>query len=71
MCLPRLSKADMAIAPIVQRYKLGQEPKPLHYWLTQTPEARVSAVEEARKEFHGGDYATQSGFSRVYRIVKR
>ena len=61
----------MSIAPVVNRYKLGQEPKPRAFWLGMTPQQRVSAVEEARCEFHGADYATQSGFPRVYRILKR
>lgn len=61
----------MNITAVVHRYKLGQEPKPSVFWRSQTPEQRISAVEEARREFHGADYATQSGFPCVYRILKR
>ena len=39
----------------------------LQYWLSKTPEERVSAVEFLRRQFHGSEGRLQ----RVARVVKR
>jgi hypothetical protein len=47
--------------------KKGSEPKSSEYWLSQTPESRISAIEFLRKQYYG----TQSRLQRVYRITKQ
>jgi len=47
--------------------KLGQEAPNFEYWLTQSPERRISAIEFLRKQYNG----TESRLQRVYRITQR
>lgn len=32
----------------VNKYKIGEEPKGFHFWLSKTPQERLAAVEELR-----------------------
>ena len=47
--------------------KLGQETPNHEYWLTQSPERRISAIEFLRKQYNG----TESRLQRIYRITQR
>jgi hypothetical protein len=47
--------------------KKGEEAKASDYWLTQSPEKRISAIEFLRKQYNG----TESRLQRVYRITHR
>jgi hypothetical protein len=47
--------------------KLGEEAPNYEYWLTQSHEKRISAIEFLRKQYNG----TQSRLQRVYRITQR
>lgn len=58
-----LFKLDKSAFKIVKK---GEEPKSSEYWLTQSPEKRISAIEFLRQQYHG----TQSRLQRVYRITK-
>ncbi len=51
----------------VKKIKLGEEEPAYVYWLTQTAENRISAVEFLRRQVNG----TQSRLQRVYTIIKR
>ena len=57
---------------IVRKFKLGEEPNDLIYWLTKTPQERLSALEEIRdltiRLTHNG---IKPGFQRVCTIIKR
>ena len=33
---------------VVHKYNLGEEPSDMQYWLTKTPQERLSALEEMR-----------------------
>ncbi len=33
---------------VVHKYNLGEEPSDMQYWLTKTPQERLSALEELR-----------------------
>ena len=58
---------------VVRKYKLGEEPEnDLEYWLTKTPQERLSALEELRDlliilQYNG----VKPRFQRVYRSFKR
>ena len=54
----------------IKKYKLGEEPNDLDYWLAQPPEKRLEAVEYLRELYSGKD-AINAGLQRVYRIIKR
>ncbi len=51
----------------IKIFKLGKEPKPKEYWLTQSPEKRIAAIEFLRQQ-HA---PAQQRLQRVYRIIKR
>jgi hypothetical protein len=42
----------------------------LEYWLTQTPERRLQALEFLRENYHGHEYRSQ-GLERILRITKQ
>ena len=52
---------------VVKISKLGEETPNYEYWLTQSQEKRISAIEFLRKQYDG----TQSRLQRVYRITQR
>ena len=56
---------------IVRKFKLGEEPSDLAFWLTQTEQQRLSALEEMRdlsiKLAHNG---IKPRFQRVYKVIK-
>ena len=52
---------------MVKISKLGEEAPNFQYWLTQSQEKRISAIEFLRKQYDG----TQSRLQRVYRITQR
>ncbi len=56
----------------IRKYKLGEEPSDLAFWLTQTPQQRLAALEALRDltiklTFNG----IKPGFQRVYKAFKR
>ncbi len=66
------------IAPVVRKVKLREQGNDFSYWQKQPYEARIAALEEIRSEYHAwvdpqqkDAVDVQSGFQRVYRIVKR
>ncbi len=66
------------IAPVVHKVNLHQLGSDFSYWQTQPYEARIATLEEIRREYHAWVDShkkettdVQSGFQRVYRIIKR
>jgi hypothetical protein len=58
------------ISKVVKIKKLSSkstQSEDLAYWLTQTPEKRIEAVEILRKQFHGSSARLQ----RVAKVIKR
>lgn len=57
---------------VIKKYKLGQEPNDLDYWLTKSETERLEALESLRdlyiKLLNNG---IKPGFQRVYNVVKR
>ena len=56
----------------IRRYKLGEEPDDLAFWLTKSEAERLLALESLRdlyiKLMNNG---VKPGFQRVYRVIKR
>ena len=46
------------------------DPDDTGYWLAKTPEERLSAVEVMRRDHWKNTYADESGFPRVYNVIK-
>jgi hypothetical protein len=57
---------------VIKKLKLGEESNDLSYWLTKTPQERISALEEIRdlttRLLNNG---IKPGFQRVCTIIKR
>lgn len=57
---------------VVHKYNLGEEPSDLQYWLTKTPQERLSALESLRDLYIK---LTNNGIKprlqRVYTVIKR
>ena len=51
---------------VVQIHKKDLEPSSRSYWMSQSPQKRIEAIEFLRQQVHG----TQSRLQRVYRIIK-
>ena len=57
---------------VVHKYKLGEEPSDLEYWLSKTPQERLAALEQLRINYikiYGNGIIPR--LQRVYRIVKQ
>ena len=66
------------IALVVKKTTLQEQGNDAAYWRAQPYPARIAALEEIRREYNSWEQSTrkdashvQSGFQRVYRIVKR
>ena len=57
---------------VVHKYKLGEEPNDLEFWLTKTPQERLAALESLRDLYIK---LTNNGIKprlqRVYKVIKR
>ncbi len=56
---------------IVKKIKLTEEKSDYSYWIIQTAEARLDALESLREEFNNWKFHDQQGFQRVYRVIKQ
>ncbi len=54
----------------IQVFKLGEEPKDVFFWQTQSYAARLAALEEIRQSYISWKYGTEQRFQRVYRVVE-
>jgi hypothetical protein len=64
-------KKNRRIVAAVNIYRSSEQPKERSFWLTKTPEERLTALEEIRKEHHHGDHEYQRRLRRVVRITKQ
>ena len=56
---------------IVKKIKQTEEPSDFGYWIKQTAEVRLAALESIREEFNSWKFKDQQGFQRIYRVVKQ
>jgi hypothetical protein len=59
------------IEKVCRKFNINCQPTDFEYWQSQPYEKRLAALEEIRKEYHGGNDASESGLQRVYRIIKQ
>jgi hypothetical protein len=62
---------DREMVAIASKFRLGEEPSDFAFWQTQTPQARLAALERIRCEYHGWRDGAQPAIEKVYRIIKR
>jgi hypothetical protein len=58
------------VEPIVTRINIRDAKNDFAYWQTQSPQARLEALEEIRREYHLWRYGAEPRLQRVCRIVK-
>jgi hypothetical protein len=63
-------EAASGIAKVVTRVKFGQDDGDLAYWQTQSPEARLAALEEMRREYHLWKYGGEQPFRKIVTIIR-
>lgn len=59
------------IALVYRKTRISEQGSDREYWLSQSPAARLAALEQIRREYHAWKYGTEPGFQRVLTIVKR
>ncbi len=57
------------IQPVLTISRIGEKPRDVAYWRTQTPQARLAAVEEIRHEYHGWKPGAEPRIQKVLRII--
>lgn len=60
-----------SIEKVYRKLDINRQPTDFAYWQTQPYEKRLAAVEEIRREYHGGTDDSEQRLQRVYRIIKR
>jgi hypothetical protein len=56
---------------IIRKIKLAEEKSDYSYWINQSVEARLDALESLREEFNNWKFNDQPKFQRVYRVIKQ
>ncbi len=56
---------------LVRKIRIEDEKSNFLYWVKQSVEARLSALETIRAEYNQWKYDDQQGFQSVYRIIKQ
>lgn len=59
------------VAKVVKKVKLREQKSDFAYWQSQTPIARLEALEQIRQEYHRWKYGAEPRLQRVCTIVKR
>ena len=59
------------IEKVCRKFNINRQPTDFAFWQSQPYEKRLAALEKIRREYHGEDDASESGFQRVYRIIKQ
>jgi len=54
----------------INKVSLTQVQNDTRFWLSQTPQARIEALESIRQEYNSWKYGTEQRFQRVYRVTK-
>lgn len=65
MPIQRINKSQVA------KYRKGEEPSDVAYWLRRPAIERIATLEQIREEYNQWKYGIESRFQRVYRVVKR
>ncbi|MFV1976500.1 MAG: toxin secretion, membrane fusion protein [Candidatus Scalindua sp.] len=56
---------------IAKKIKLTEEGSDYSYWVNQSFEARLDALESLREEFNNWKFNDQQRFQRIYRVIEQ
>ena len=56
---------------VIKKIKLSEEKSDYAYWLEQSVETRLNALESIRDEYNNWKYHDQQRFQRIYRVIKQ
>jgi len=56
---------------LVKKVKLEEEKSDYSYWVNQSVEARLDALESLGEEYNNWKFHDQQRFQRVYRVIKQ
>ncbi len=56
---------------IAKKIKLTEATSDYSYWVNQSVEARLEALESLREEYNNWKFNDQQRFQRVYRVIKQ
>jgi hypothetical protein len=59
------------IAPVVRKVRIEDQGNDFAYWQSLSPQARLAALEEIRREYHGDNYDSEQRFQRFFTIIKQ
>lgn len=60
-----------SVEKVYRKFDMDRQPTDFAYWQNQPYEKRLAALEEIRREYHGGVDDSKQRLQRVYRIIKR
>lgn len=60
-----------SIKKVIRKIRLGAKQNDAAYWRSCSYVERLAALEEIRREYHHWRQDAESGFQRVYRVIKR
>ncbi|BAW97121.1 hypothetical protein NIES970_20670 [[Synechococcus] sp. NIES-970] len=56
---------------VICKFRQTEQPKDCLYWQNQSPEVRIAALEQIRREYHQHKYnSAHPRLQRIYRIIK-
>lgn len=61
--------AASRIAKVVTKVRFGQDDGDVAYWQSQSPEARLAALEEIRREYNLWKYGGETPMRKVVTII--
>ena len=61
----------MSIIKVVNKYKIGEQPKDLSFWQSKSYQERIDALEQIRQEYNQWRYPAEQGIKKVYKIIKQ
>jgi hypothetical protein len=62
-------KAAPGIAKVATKIRFGQDDGDAAYWQAQSPETRLAALEEIRREYHRWKYGGEPPMRKVVTII--
>ncbi len=61
----------MAIDKVLTKVRLEDQSSDVSFWLSQTPQERIAALELIRNEYNRGKYGPDIGLQRICRVVQQ
>ncbi len=58
------------IALVYRKMRISEQGSDVEYWLSQPPGARLAALEEIRREYHGWEPGEEPQIEKVITIIR-